>query len=175
MNVFRELKKYFKTGGGMSQWFYSIRTRLLAAVLFMIIPIVFLGLFSYNRAFKSIRQTAEESTFQIIEQVGKYLQLSYSGVEADCNQIIMNTNFIKYVTAKEDDANLQMNLTEFMSSIKLENALIDDIILLLEGKKTCIGLLQEGGKGSPGKHKGWATVQPGKGEGRLCLLGRIPL
>jgi len=135
MNVFRELKKYFKTGGGMSQWFYSIRTRLLAAVLFMIIPIVFLGLFSYNRAFKSIRQTAEESTFQIIEQVGKYLQLSYSGVEADCNQIIMNTNFIKYVTAKEDDANLQMNLTEFMSSIKLENALIDDIILLLEGKK----------------------------------------
>jgi len=107
----------------------------MAAVLVMIIPIVFLGLFSYNRAYKSIRQTAEESTFQIMEQLGKYLTLSFSGIESDCNQIIMNTDFIKSVTASEDVVNYQLDLTEFMSSIKQENALIDDIIVLLEGKK----------------------------------------
>ena len=117
------------------QWFHSIRTKLMAAVLVMIIPIVFLGLFSYNRAYKSIRQTAEESTFQIMEQLGKYLTLSFSGIESDCNQIIMNTDFIKSVTASEDVVNYQLDLTEFMSSIKQENALIDDIIVLLEGKK----------------------------------------
>lgn len=117
------------------QWFHSIRTKLMAAVLVMIIPIVFLGLFSYNRAYKSIRQTAEESTFQIMEQLGKYLTLSFSSIESDCNQIIMNTDFIKSVTASEDVVNYQLDLTEFMSSIKQENALIDDIIVLLEGKK----------------------------------------
>lgn len=135
MKIFRGLQMTFKNGNGKSQWFYSIRTRLVAAVLIMIIPIIFLGMFSYNRAFRSIRQTAEESTFQIIEQVGKYLQLSYAGIEADCNQIMMSTDFIKYVTAKEDDVNQQLALTEFMSSIKLENTLIDDIIVLLEGRK----------------------------------------
>lgn len=122
-------------GAGFSNWVYSIRTRLVATVMIMIIPIFFLGLFSYNSAFKSIRQTAENSIVETIEQTSKYFQLSLSGIAADCNQIVMSDDFIKHVTSSEDNIVTQMNVDTLVKDIKRENTFIDDIVILLEGKK----------------------------------------
>jgi len=124
-----------RKGTGHSSWLNSIRTKLFAAVAVMIIPICFLGLFSYNSAFKSIRQTAENSYTETILQTAKYLQLSLSGVAADCNQIVLNDSFIKHVTTTTDDILNYSELAAFTKNIKRESKFIDDIIILIEGKK----------------------------------------
>ncbi len=136
MKLLKFIPRFFKSRRtGSSNWVYSIRTRLVATVMIMIIPIFFLGLFSYNSAFKSIRQTAENSIVETIDQASKYFQLSLSGIAADSNQIVLSDDFIKHVTSSEDDIVTQMNLDTLVKDIKRENTFIDDIVILLEGKK----------------------------------------
>ena len=118
MKLLKFIPRFFKSRRtGSSNWVYSIRTRLVATVMIMIIPIFFLGLFSYISAFKSIRQTAENSIVETIDQASKYFQLSLSGIAADSNQIVLSDDFIKHVTSSEDDIVTQMNLDTLVKDI----------------------------------------------------------
>ena len=120
---------------GRSGWIYSIRTRLIGAVAIMIIPIFFLGLFSCNSAFKSIRQTAENSIADTIIQFGKYFRLSLAGIASNCNQVVMSDAFIQHLVSAEDDIISYSEVNALVKGVKRENAFIDDIIILLKGKR----------------------------------------
>jgi len=136
LKFFKAIRELFsRIGKGPSNWFYSIRTKLIAAVAVMIIPILFLGLFSYNSAFKSIRETAENSISGTMQQTGKYLELSLSNIAADCNQIVMSDVFIKHITSRDDDIVNYTGVDAFVKDVKRKNAFIDDIIILLDGKR----------------------------------------
>lgn len=117
-----------------SHWLYSIRTRLIAAVAIMVLPIFFLGLFSYNSAYQSIRQTAQDSMTEVVNQTSKYIQLAMQNVSQDCSQIFKDANFNSYVASPTDDASLRYEVDTLMKSISRENSFIDDIILLIDGK-----------------------------------------
>lgn len=117
----------------VSNLFYSIRTRLIAAVMIMIVPIVLLGVFSYNKAFSSVRSTAETSSSEIINQTNKYFQLSLENIESDSYQIITNADVIKLITSQETDVFTKNEVDSLIKSVKRKNSYIDDIVLLLDG------------------------------------------
>ena len=58
-----------KAGSGL----FSIRNKLVAAFMVTVVPIALLGVFSYNTASKSIKETASNTSYETVSQVSKYI------------------------------------------------------------------------------------------------------
>lgn len=124
-----------------NSWLYSIRTKLIAAFLVTIIPIILLGTFSYNSAFNSIRDTSEKTSLETMIQLNKYLELSFKDIDVLSKQIYVDTNFQQYIASSNDEQTLetltiQRNVRTLVENLTFSNPMISEIILLLEDNKS---------------------------------------
>jgi len=75
---------------------HSIRFKLIAAFLSMLIPIFFLGIFSYSSASGAIKTLAENSALQTMEKTNSYFKLVLDTIENTSMQVFTSTVIQKY-------------------------------------------------------------------------------
>ncbi len=128
-------KKLFR----FDNWLFSIRTKLIAAFLVTLIPIILLGIFSYNSAFNSIKDTATKTSLEAMGQVNKYIGLSLRNIENTSTQISIDTDFQNYALSSKDAigaASYRQKLINLIKNISSENELICSITILLDDGKS---------------------------------------
>lgn len=81
---------------------HSIRLKLVASFLLLIIPIIILGAESHRLASERIERLTQDSTIQNMEQTEKYLDLLFSQVESTSMQIFANTIIQDYYSLRKD-------------------------------------------------------------------------
>lgn len=120
-------------------WLFSIRTKLIAAFLLTIIPIVLLGYCSYRSAFNSIKETTQKTSLEAMGQLNKYLELSLSNIKSISTQITADANFQKYITSTKDDINfdtVSFQRNNIATTLAFTTPAINNIIVLLEKNKS---------------------------------------
>ncbi len=137
---FSDFFKFKNKAGSKRNIFNSIRTRLIGAFLITVIPIVLLGYFSYDRAAKSIEETAKNTSLETINQVSKYLEQSLNTIEAISTQILMDSDYQKYVasTAQQftyEILTYQNNVYSLVTKLSFGNENISNITLLLQNSR----------------------------------------
>ena len=116
----------------------SISIKLIAAFLVMIIPISLLGYYSHQKAETNIKNLAERSTIQTMDQMSQYLSLVFSNIEETAMQI-KASNDVQWVLSnyeKTDDSYEFMqrwrNIQDFFISVTVSHECISNIILLID-------------------------------------------
>lgn len=121
-------------------FFNSIRTKLIAGFLITIIPIVLLGVISYNNAFNSIKDTAAKASYETLKQLGKNIETKLSSYEDISTQILINDGIQEYLIADSADAaEYLQNYQEAWSFIRnytYTNPQIYNITVFLNNGKT---------------------------------------
>lgn len=123
---------------------HSIRLKLIAAFLVLIIPIIILGTESHRLASSKIIDITQNSTIQSMEQAEKYLDLVFSRVEAMTKQFLADPSIKDYYGYRggDDSAslleeyNLKKNATSALSSAMYGMDLISAIVLLTDADTT---------------------------------------
>lgn len=117
---------------------FSIKNKLILAFLVTVIPIIMLGILSFNKAKESIEDIAKETSLESIKQLNKYLDLSMSNIEIMSRQIVFDQDFQKYIGTinQEIDFDLytiQNNVISFIRSFSANNTMINNITAILPG------------------------------------------
>ena len=116
---------------------FGIRIKLIAAFMFMIIPIVVLGYLSYNTAYSSIKTTASDTSLETMEQAKKYLEASLRSIEFISTQLTTDNELKALVSTKQHDtveAQTTWNgLRVAINDYKTNNNMISNIAVLLDG------------------------------------------
>lgn len=117
---------------------FSIRNKLILAFLVTIIPIVMLGVLSFNTAKNSIEDIAKETSLETIKQLNKYLSLSMDNIEIMSRQIVFDQDFQKYIGTVYKDIDfdiytVQNNVISSIRSFSANNTMINNITAILPG------------------------------------------
>ena len=122
---------------------FSIRNKLIASFMVTIIPIVLLGMFSYNTAKNSIQETAEQTSLETIKQVSKYIELSLGNITTLSTQIVVNNDLQEYMTKTKDEAsyemlNLQRDVSMNIQNMTFSTPNISSLTVLLENNRSIL-------------------------------------
>lgn len=115
---------------------FSIRVKLVAAFLVIIIPIIALGLISYNKASNAVSSLAKNSTVQTMNKTNKYLNLILSNTESVSMQILSNNKIQEYLSYSKDDNNnydvieTRRDVDSILNGLVFNNKYISDILLI---------------------------------------------
>ncbi|NMA66514.1 MAG: hypothetical protein GX957_09790, partial [Clostridiaceae bacterium] len=117
---------------------FSIRNKLILAFLVTIIPIVMLGVLSFNTAKNSIEDIAKETSLETIKQLNKYLSLSMDNIEIMSRQIVYDQDFQKYIGTVNQEIDfdiytIQNNVSLSIQSFTANNTMINNITVILPG------------------------------------------
>lgn len=120
---------------------FSIRNKLVAAFMLVVLPIALLGVISYNTACKSIEETAAETSHETVKQVGKYLANAMDGIEDISKQIFMENNFSNYLSGVYSQTTLDTisaknELSSTLLIYTLGNDFIDGIHILVDNNRS---------------------------------------
>ena len=121
-------------------FFGSIRTKLIGGFVICILPILLLGYFSYNSAFKSIRETAEQTSFETLKQLSRNLEISMENIEDASYQILKEGSIQNYVST-EGKTDLELvklkgEISNFIDSYTFIVNNIESITLVLSDNKS---------------------------------------
>lgn len=125
-----------------SKWsslFTSIRTRLITGFMITIIPIVLLGMISYNSAFNSIKDTATSASSETLKQLGKNVEITFSKYEELSTQIILNDLVQSYLLLNSkgntsEALQIGKKVETYIKSYLYGNPSIDAITLLMKNR-----------------------------------------
>lgn len=109
----------------------SIRTKLVAAFLITVIPVVLLGIISLNNTGRTIYSIATRSAVQSLDISTNYVNLLFESVENTSVQIIENKNIEDYL--KTDPANQGSegkSISEYLQNIINNSNMIADIVII---------------------------------------------
>jgi methyl-accepting chemotaxis protein len=117
--------------------FTSIRTKLISGFMVTIVPIVLLGIISYNSAFNSIKDTATSTSFETLKQLGKNVEISFTKYEELSTQIMLNDLVQSYLLLNSKDNTYEafqigQKVGTYIKSYIYGNPSIDAITLLLK-------------------------------------------
>lgn len=120
---------------------FSIRTKLISAFLLTVIPIILLGILSYDSAVQSIRDTANKTSLETIKQANQYLELSFNGIDSIALQILSSPDCQKYVSTVSEEITIealttQRNLSTLFVNYMHSNKAIQSMTLLLKNNKS---------------------------------------
>lgn len=118
--------------------FRSIKFKLVSAFLATVIPIVLLGILSYNVASKSIEKIATDATMVAMDKTNKYIEVILSNIDSLTMQIFTDKDFQDYLnTDTEQDTydalTIRRNVESKLSSFTMSNKALSDIMII--GKK----------------------------------------
>lgn len=119
----------------------SIRTKLISAFAITIIPIILLGVFSYNSAFNSIKESCTSTSLETMAQLNKYLNLSLENLDALSTQLFVNSDFQKYIAATSDADTSETKASHdivYTLAVKMvmTNPVISNVTIMLENNKS---------------------------------------
>jgi methyl-accepting chemotaxis protein len=120
----------------LSDRFIGVKTKLISAFLITILPVVLLGVISYNTSGRAIKALAADSTIQTMEQTNKYMELLLADVENTTFQLLLNNQVRQFMDrsslklAYDDEEAVRSEIRELFKSTKKNNAFISDIFLL---------------------------------------------
>ncbi len=118
----------------------SIRVKLIAAFLILIIPIIILGTESHRLASNKIENITQNSTIQSMTQTAKYLDLMFSQVETMSKQFLANPSLQDYYSYKHlsdgsnayEEYTLKSNATSALNGAMIGMDLISSISILTD-------------------------------------------
>jgi len=144
-NLFNKLKKQKKdkiTDNIKKAGMHSIRVKLIAAFLVLIIPIIILGTESHRLASSKIENITQNSTIQTMTQTEKYLTLVFSQVETIPRQFLANPILQEYYSVRSSDTsiydeyNLRRDAIAALTGAMQGINLISSITILTDAKTT---------------------------------------
>lgn len=106
--------------------FKTIRTRLIASFMITIIPIVLLGVVSYNLSSASVQTKTKEAAQSTVDGAGEYLDLLIKNAENLSMQLITDTQFTAFLDKGDLDKNA--NLYDILSLRKTSETKLMGII-----------------------------------------------
>ncbi|HOJ09036.1 MAG TPA: methyl-accepting chemotaxis protein [Clostridiales bacterium] len=147
----KPLKKIFKVPLNVlkkipfldSKSLYSIRTKLIAAFMALVIPMVLLGAISFSTSSKSIKKLATSSTENTMIQAQNYLNLLFSNVESFSMQIYLDQNIQDLLTNKDgrfsktdfDMLQIRQDAEKSFSRTTFSNKFIKNVLLIGDENK----------------------------------------
>lgn len=128
-------------------WYHSIRVKLLAAFLAMIIPISALGYFSYSISSSSITDQALVSSIETKQQLSNYLNLVFATIDDASLRIVTSSIIEDYLAGPEDEtpeanfAHFQLGreLLTYLNQYALTEEFIGNISLITADPKLTLG------------------------------------
>jgi len=119
----------------------SIRTKLIAGFMVIIIPIVLLGIVSYIKSFNSIENSVTKASFEALKQLGSNIDTKLSSYEELSTQIMLHDSIQGYMLMDAYDITIE-SLQAFrkarstLINYEFINNQLDCITLLLKSSKT---------------------------------------
>lgn len=120
----------------------SIRLKLVASFLSLIIPIIILGVESHTVASSKIEELTQNSTIQTMDQTEKYLDLLFSQVETLSQQLFTNTIVQDFYSLKDNEMDsfesfqLRKDVQTSLSGSMYGSDLFSSITILTDEKST---------------------------------------
>lgn len=123
--------------------FRSIRTKLIAAFMVTIIPIILLGAVSFYSSRNALKEVAIESSLSTLLQSSNYLNLAMTNIEDLSIQILSNDALQKYLNYNGDSEfevyTLRKDLNTYINSLLTSNKLVSNIYFIETGDSAVIG------------------------------------
>lgn len=125
-------EKREKTKFDFKKYLHSIRTKLIISFLITTIPIIMLGILSYNSALKSVKGTAADASMESLKQVTKNLQILLTDIENLSDEVYYSNQVQKYIAADSSMApELESVASDYIKFITNLDKHISSITLLL--------------------------------------------
>ena len=123
--------------------FRSIRTKLIAAFMVTIVPIILLGAVSFYSSRDALKGLAVENSLSTLLQSSNYLNLAMANVEDLSIQILSNNALQKYLEYDGDEEyeryTLRKDLDTYINSLLTANKLVSNIYFIETGSSLVIG------------------------------------
>lgn len=137
----KKLQQPGKKHSHFTEKLFSIRTKLIASFLFTVIPIILLGVLSYNSSVASISDTAKKTSIETIKQVNKYLEMSFESVNTISRQITSDQSYSNYLSIVTQETTLEsfsylQDLSNTLANFTYSNKFIQNITMLLRNNKS---------------------------------------
>jgi len=124
------------------KFLHSIKTRLIAAFMVLVLPILLLGTLSYTTASSSIKNLAISSTKDTMFQASNYLELLFENINSYATQISLDQSIQDYLTNKNgrysdtsyDVVLLKQEADQSFSRYTFSNRFVDNVLIIGEGK-----------------------------------------
>lgn len=112
--------------------YISVRTKLIAAFMLTIIPIILLGAISASKSADAIKKTTADATIQTMEQTNKYLDLLLWDIENTSLQIVQNSTFVNLSGNTDASSTNSRNdsIQNLLDNVKKSSPFISDILLM---------------------------------------------
>ncbi len=162
----------------------SFKAKLISAFIVTLIPIVILGGASYNRSSRAIRDLAEKSAVQTMEQTNDYLDLLLWSVQSASDRIAADANISAYIsvvdyigeTATGDVADIDpADMEAILEEVKKNSSFIKDIILISSsGRSVSTKGYLSGSLGITEVESGTAFKKAARVPGNIAWIGSHP-
>ena len=123
--------------------FRSIRTKLIAAFMITIVPILLLGAVSFYSSRNAIKEVAVDSSLSTLLQSNNYLKMAMTNVEDLSIQIFSNSVLQKYLDYDGDEEyqkySLRKDLDAYLNSLLSANKLVSNIYFVETGSSSVMG------------------------------------
>ncbi len=139
--TFSRLFSFRKNLSIKSNVFFSIRIKLIAAFMVTIVPIILLGVSSFNGSFTALKDNATNTSLETMKQVNKYFDQSLTNIDAMSTQILMDPDYQKFISSTDeeltfDSLTYQSNVSSLISSYTFGNKNLRGITLLLQNGRS---------------------------------------
>jgi len=120
---------------------YSIRAKLIGAFLIAVVPIILLGVLSYNKSSSALKSSATLSAVETIKQAGNYFNLLLENIESVSMQIFTDKTVQDYFSREgnNDDVyetlTLRRNVEQYLSSLGFSLKNLNAITIVGKGSK----------------------------------------
>lgn len=137
----RDIFKIVRVKTEQSNRLFNIRNKLITAFSITVIPIVLLGLFSYNKASEKIQETSKQTSLETIKQTNKYLHLSFTNIENISKQLFMDKSFMDLIVLDSDASPIDTNqiqkiVKESIEGMVFGDSYISGVSIVLQNNKS---------------------------------------
>ncbi|HHW47418.1 MAG TPA: hypothetical protein GXX14_02230, partial [Clostridiaceae bacterium] len=103
----------------------SLQSKLVSSFMVTIIPVILLGIISYNLSSSAIRENVQHSMTGTVLKTSEYIDLLFSNVEELSLQVFMNQDIQNFFSKEKSE---EMTFEVLQARQKIENLLNDFII-----------------------------------------------
>lgn len=116
--------------------FKTIRSKLLSAFITTVIPVVLLGIVSYNIAYNALEKKAAEAANDTMTQASNYLNLMFTNIDNLSMQIYSNADMQSYLTtfgkSNYEIYEINKKVTSYIANVSSINKFVSDINIILK-------------------------------------------
>lgn len=134
-----EIKKFFGKVSNIFS-FKTIRSQLLTAFILTIIPVLVLGIVSFNVSREAIQERSQTATMDSMQQTKNYLELMFSNIDSITLQMLSNKDIQDYLSGDLTDLMDRYFLTKdvdsFISNLTMSYDFVSDINIVAKNQNS---------------------------------------